>query len=56
MFFIVYAFKGHVHAFAGRVKVMSLVLQDMCNMQIFLSPDLVEYHGETLTKYCTYTV
>ena len=23
MFFIVYAFKGHVHAFAGRVKVAS---------------------------------
>ena len=23
MFFIVYAFKGHVHAFAGRVKVVS---------------------------------
>ena len=23
MFFIAYAFKGHVHAFAGRVKVVS---------------------------------
>ena len=33
-FFIAYAFKGKVHVFAGQVKV----LQDKCNIEIFLSP------------------
>ena len=43
MFFIAYAFKGQVHVFAGRVKIdcKSLVLQDKCNIEIFLSPDSV---------------
>ena len=37
MFFIAYAFKGQVHVFAGRVNiVMSLILQDKCNIEIFL--------------------
>ena len=42
MFFNAYAFKGqvHVHVFAGRVKIVkSLVLQDKCNFEIFLSPE-----------------
>ena len=35
MFFIEYAF----HVFAGRVKILSLALQDRCNIEIFLSLD-----------------
>ena len=40
MSFIAYAFKGQVHVFAGRVKIFckSLVLQDKCYIEIFLSP------------------
>ena len=43
MFFITYTFKGQVHVFAGRVKIVrenckSLVLQDKRNFEIFLSP------------------
>ena len=34
MFFIAYAFKGQVLVFAGWVKI---VLQDKCNIEIFLS-------------------
>ena len=38
MFFIAYALKGQVQVFAGRVKnCKSLVLQDKCNIEIFLS-------------------
>ena len=38
MFFIAYAFKGQVHVFAGQVNiVMSLVMQDKCNIEIFSS-------------------
>ena len=40
MFFIAYTFEGQVHVFAGRVKIVNaLVLQDKCNIEIFLSPD-----------------
>ena len=38
MFFIVHAFKGQVHVFAGQVKIVKL--QDKSNIEIFLSPDL----------------
>ena len=43
MFFIAYTFKGQVHVFVGRVKIVrenckSLVLQDKRNFEIFLSP------------------
>ena len=42
MFFIVYALNGQVHVFVGRVNqyCKSLVLQDKCNIEIFLSPDV----------------
>ena len=42
MFFIAYAFNGQVHVFVGRVNqyCKSLVLQDKCNIEIFLSPDV----------------
>ena len=52
MVFIAYAFKGHVHAFARLVKVVtckSLVLQGKCNIEIFLSPG-------THTRLSTYIV
>ena len=40
------AFKGQVHVFAGRVKIVkSLVLQDKCNIDIFLSPVLANICG-----------
>ena len=39
MFFIAYTFKGHVHVFAGQVKIEVTVLQDKCNIEIILSPD-----------------
>ena len=39
MFFIVYSFKGQVHAFAGQIKnCKSLILQDKSNFEIYLSP------------------
>ena len=38
MFFIAYTFKGQVHVFARRVKIVSLVLQDKYNIEIFFSP------------------
>ena len=39
MLFIAHAFKGQVHVSAGREKnCKSLVLQDKCNIEIFLSP------------------
>ena len=43
MFFIAYAFKGQVHVFACRTSenCKSLVLQDKCNIEIFLSAELV---------------
>ena len=42
MIFIAYTFKGQVHVFAGRVKIVkSLVLQDKYNIEIFLSPEVL---------------
>ena len=41
MFFIAYAFKEQVCVFAGRVKIVGLVLQDKCNIEIFLSPEVM---------------
>ena len=38
MFFIAYTLKGQVHVFACK----SLVLQDRCNIEIFLSPVLLQ--------------
>ena len=40
MFFNAYIFKRQVHVFAGPVTEnwKSLVLQDKCNIEIFLSP------------------
>ena len=35
IFFIAYTFIGHVHVFAGLVKIVS----HKCNIEIFLSPD-----------------
>ena len=43
MFFIAYTFKGQVHVFAGWVNIVSLVLQDKCNIEIFLFP-VIDYH------------
>ena len=40
MFFIAYTFKGQVHVFE---RCKSLILQDMCNIEIFLSPDITSY-------------
>ena len=39
MFFIAYTFKGQVHVFIYRTSenCKSLVLQDKCNIEIFLS-------------------
>ena len=42
MFFIAYTFKGQVHVFAGQVNIVTFVLQDKCNIEIFLSPAEVE--------------
>ena len=41
MFFIAYAFKGQVHVFAGRVKIVSHLscMTNLCNNEIFLSPE-----------------
>ena len=40
MFFIAYAFKGHVHVFCRTSEsCKSLILQDKCNIEIFLSPE-----------------
>ena len=39
MFFIAYTLKGQVHVFTGHVKnCKSLILQDKCNIEMFLSP------------------
>ena len=46
MFFIAYTFKGQVHAFAGE-NFKLLVLQDKCNIEIFLSP------GGFISNYIT---
>ena len=44
MFLIAYTFKGQVHTFAGRVKIVeTLILQDKCNIEIFLSPVYLLY-------------
>ena len=48
MFFIAYTFKGQVHVFAGRVKILSencksLVLQDKRNFEIFLAPCMQKF-------------
>ena len=40
VFFIAYAFEGQVHVFAGQVKLVSLVLQDKCNIEIELQHEI----------------
>ena len=42
MFFIAYTAKGQVHVHVCRMseKCKPLVVQDKCNIEIFLSPDL----------------
>ena len=43
---ITYTFEGQVHVFAGRVKIVNaLVLQDKCNIEIFLSPDNISLNA-----------
>ena len=39
IFFIAHAFKGHMHVFAGQVKIVShSSCRTNCNIEIFLSP------------------
>ena len=45
MFFIAYAFKGHVHAFAGQVKVVSHL--SCRTIEIFEYFCLLRYISET---------
>ena len=51
MIFIAYTFKGQVHVFAG-VKIMSLILQDKCNIRIFLSPETSVLNFRASTVKC----
>ena len=46
VFFIAYAFKGQVYVLIYRTSEIykSLVLQDKCNIKIFLSPEMAS-HG-----------
>ena len=54
VFFIAYAFKGQVHVLINRTceNCKSLVLQDKCNIEIFLSPDS-HSHPSIMRKFCT---
>ena len=55
MFFIAYAFKGQVHVFAGRVKIVShlscrtsAILKYFCPLLIFASSFTLTIQGEKL--------
>ena len=53
-FFIAYTFKGQVHVLIYRTceNCKPLVLQDKCNIEIFLSPDS-HFHPSIMRKFCT---
>ena len=57
MFFIVYAFKGKVHVFAGRVKIAShsscrtsAILKYICPLFFFLAASV--HHDANTLKGC----
>ena len=58
MFFIAYSFKGQVHVFAGRKmydeNCKSPVLEDKCNIKIFLSPDILDIRASVYAYKTVY--